>query len=157
MSFDQFVGQLEFSYPHELDRAIGFAWYVIRIAEAGEASIDQIVACFEQADLSRPNKSRLKTNLLKHPMTLRLDGGDAIRLHRTEIQRLDQEFREVAQAREKPLCVFSDSLRAHAQNLKNAQTQSLCLRPLGVWTKHTTEQPSSSAGSVLYQFYICTS
>ena len=130
MEFDKFCDAYLDSPRSEIEKAVGFIWYLMRSKGLQQAYFPTVIECFRQAGLAIPNTSRLRAALRKHPSVLRTRDTDHFRIERYAATSFDQSYGELLN--ESPIATpLVSQLRSHASRIKNSNTRQFVLEAIG--------------------------
>jgi hypothetical protein len=91
---EYFVDKLTEDYSGQIDRAIGFLWYLERIENKDAVSTYEVAICFDRARLNRPNTTRLSEGMRKHVLTRKV-GPYKIALTNEGMKRFDKDYKSL--------------------------------------------------------------
>jgi hypothetical protein len=126
-------GVLESGSAHEeIDRAIHFAWYIVRVEGHAEFSADDLAELFQQAHISRPNTSRLASNLAKSRRTFKGTAAGSFRLTAYALAELDELYGGgLSDENFSPNIAFADDLETQQSVLPNDAVRAFVGEAIG--------------------------
>jgi len=92
----------------EIDKAFYVGYFICKLSDAEDFSIDDLCSLFDELDFSLPNKARLKGKIQKSNHFIKGKREKSFRLHSNSIKKIQTEYPQLEEESEE--VIFGDSI-----------------------------------------------
>lgn len=108
MNIKNFNKTINLGAKTEIDKAYYLAYFLCKLEDAEDFTVDDLCECFSKLDFSQPNKARLKGKIQKSKAFIKGARVGSFKLHGNSVKEIESDFPNIAEKSEE--IVFGDSI-----------------------------------------------